>query len=76
MKLFTQDHPECAIDEIYLGNVEKAEFQTDYQTYRFGSMAYCVDGSPMPFNKEHGVFPLFVKLVEYQKVQRETVFHS
>jgi len=76
MKLFTQDHPECAIDEIYLGNVEKKGFQSNYKTYRFGLVVYRADGSRMSFSKERGLFPLFVKLAEYQKVQRETTFHS
>lgn len=54
-------HPECAIDEAFLGNVDPAVYRLlRWKTKRLGKIAVTPNGRPL----KKGFYPLFVKIEE------------
>ncbi|MBI3127364.1 MAG: hypothetical protein HYZ11_07150 [Candidatus Tectomicrobia bacterium] len=59
------DHPECAPDEIFIGNHHQAGFrELPWKTKRAGNVAYDDRGNPVD---DAQFFPVFVKRAEYQQ---------
>lgn len=54
------NHPELREGEFFLGNFTRDDWtKVGWRTKRCGVNAYCVDGSPYPFQALHGVAPGF-----------------
>lgn len=69
IKPFTTNHPECLAGEIYLGNFTPEEaMHVGFRTKHAGCHAYCLDGSPYPFQVRHEVLPNFADIAEFNEV--------
>ena len=67
MNAMTQNHPECGDEELYLGNFNVEDAKTiGWKSKRAGIQAYRSDGTPYPFQKEHGVKPYFANKKEVE----------
>ena len=61
-------HAEQRVGEVFLGNFAPNDLlQVGWKSIRTGEKAYCKDGSPYPFQKEHGVKPVFVSCDEIER---------
>lgn len=61
-------HPEQQAGEIYLGNFTPGDLlRVGWKTTRTGEKAYCRDGTPYPFQKQHGVRPAFIRRDEIEQ---------
>jgi hypothetical protein len=59
----TQDHPECYVDEEFIGNFSDNSYSACYYvTKRMGTQAYDSSGKKISF-----MFPVFVKKKELHK---------
>lgn len=77
IRLMSQDHPECSIDEAFWGNhfmggrldqsggVE-AYHRLIWQTKRLGCKAFFANGEPYTFQKQHNIYPVFIKIIELE----------
>lgn len=60
----TKLHPECGVDEIYLGNFSEQKFQlVGWKTKRMGKIAYDIHGERV---YSEGFFPVFVSRKEME----------
>ncbi|MCP3967531.1 MAG: hypothetical protein GY718_14460 [Lentisphaerae bacterium] len=66
---YDQNHPERMEDEMFLGNFDAKGFDSvGWQPKRKGTKAYMANNiTVFPYQKEHGIFPAFVKKWEVEK---------
>lgn len=71
LRCFSQDHPNCFEDELFLGNFTVEHYQNiSFLTKNRGSESLALDEDykPIPFAELHGVAPVFVKITEYENL--------
>lgn len=66
--LLTSDHPECSLDQVFLGNfTPNSAAEIGWKSVTAGNEALCADGSPYPNSEFYDVRPYFALRAELEQ---------